>query len=453
MWSAAQALDVDQAAIDTTSNNIANENTPGYSREVPVLTEGPAFTEGNITYGTGVELQQVQSIRDQVLQIQIDEQNQQQSSAQAQSNALQQVQGLFSDPTQGIGADFTAFFNSISQLSTDPASIPDRQAVLTAAQNLASDFQQTESNLDAIQSGLNQTVGQNVSQINSLTAQIAQLNPQVGAMEKEGQDPGTLEDQENQLIQQLSQLTNVQEIQTESGLTLTTGNGTPLVIGGQSYALQTTTGPTGMLDVASAQGQDITSSISGGSLGGSIQVRDQDIPGILTQLDNLASQFAGSINAAQKAGYDLNGNAGQPLFSVTAGPGAASTLNVAITDPSQIAASSDGTAGSSGNIANLLAVQTTALPSGASPLDTYSSLVAQSGNLAAQATAEVSATTTTLNQLNNQLGAISGVSIDEETTNLMNYQRAYQAAARVISTVDDLTQSVLQMGASAPSAP
>ena len=110
MWSAAQALDVDQAAIDTTSNNIANENTPGYSREVPVLTEGPAFTEGNITYGTGVELQQVQSIRDQVLQIQIDEQNQQQSSAQAQSNALQQVQGLFSDPTQGIGADFTAFF-------------------------------------------------------------------------------------------------------------------------------------------------------------------------------------------------------------------------------------------------------------------------------------------------------------------------------------------------------
>jgi flagellar hook-associated protein 1 FlgK len=208
-----------------------------------------------------------------------------------------------------------------------------------------------------------------------------------------------------------------------------------------------------MLDVASAQGQDITSSISGGSLGGSIQVRDQDIPGILTQLDNLASQFAGSINAAQKAGYDLNGNAGQPLFSVTAGPGAASTLNVAITDPSQIAASSDGTAGSSGNIANLLAVQTTALPSGASPLDTYSSLVAQSGNLAAQATAEVSATTTTLNQLNNQLGAISGVSIDEETTNLMNYQRAYQAAARVISTVDDLTQSVLQMGASAPSAP
>ena len=106
-----------------------------------------------------------QSVRDQVLEIQIADQNQQQSSAQTQYNALQQVQGLFSNPTQGIGADFTNFFNSISALSTNPASVPDRQAVLTAAQNLAGDFNSTESNLDTIQSGLNQTVNWVVSQI------------------------------------------------------------------------------------------------------------------------------------------------------------------------------------------------------------------------------------------------------------------------------------------------
>lgn len=452
MWIAAQALDADQGALDVTSNNIANQNTPGYSREVAIFAEAAPTEENNVTYGNGVVLQQIQSITDQVLQIQIADQNQQQSSAQAQYNALQQVQTLFSNPTQGIGADFTAFFNSISQLSTDPASMPDRQAVLAAAQNLAGDFNSTEQNLDTIQSSLNQSVTQNVTQINTLTQQIAQLNVQVGQMQKLGQDPGSLGDQETQLIQQLSQLTNVNQIQTENGLTLTTGNGTPLVVGGQSFALQTTSGPNGMTDISS-QGQDITSSLQGGQLGGNLQIRDTAIPSMLSQLDNLASQFSASMNAAQASGYDLNGKAGQPLFSDTSGPGAASNLTVAITDPSLIAASSDGTSGSNGNVANLMAVQSQALPSGEDPLDTYSSLVSQTGNLTDQAQAEVTASTASLNQLNDQLGSVSGVNLDEETTNLMNYQRAYEAAARVVSTVDELTQSVLDMGSGVTAAP
>src|ERR1700689_4247000 len=286
MWIASEALGADQGALDATSNNIANQNTPGYSREIAVLTEAAPTVDGNVTYGNGVVL----------LQIQISDQNQQQGSAQAQYNALQQVQGLFSDPTTGIGADTTTFFNSISQLSTSPASIPDRQAVLTAAQTVASDFNSTEQSLDSIQSGLNQSVTQTVTQINTLTQQIAQLNVQVGQLQQLGQDPGTLGDQETQLIQQLSQLTTVNQIQTENGLTLTTGNGTPLVVGGQSFALQTTNGPAGMTDISS-QGQDVTSSIQGGQLGGTLQVRDTVIPGLLNQIDTLASQFSSSINA------------------------------------------------------------------------------------------------------------------------------------------------------------
>lgn len=452
MWIAAQALDADQGALDVTSNNIANQNTPGYSREVAILNEQAPTEEGNISYGNGVTLQQVQSITDQILQIQIADQTQQQSSAQTQYSALQQVEQPFSNSTQGIGADITAFFNSISQLSTDPTSIPDRQAVLSAAQTLAGDFNSTEQSLDTVQSGLNQSVVQNVTQINTLTQQIAQLNVQVGQMQREGQNPGTLGDQENQLIQQLSQLTNVNEVQTENGLTLTTGTGTPLVVGGQSFALQTTAGPNGMTDIYS-QGQDITSTLQGGSLGGNIHVRDTVIPGLLSQLDNLASQFATSMNAAQASGYDLNGNTGQPLFSDTTGAGAASNLKVAITDPSLIAASSDGTSGSNGNVANLLAVQTEALPSGDTPLNTYANLVSQTGNLTAQAQAEVTASTSSLTQLNNQLGSVSGVNLDEETTNLLNYQRSYEAAARIVSTVDALTQSLLDMGSGVTAAP
>jgi flagellar hook-associated protein 1 FlgK len=446
MWIATGALDVAQGALNATTNNIANASTPGYSREVVDLAQQNPTVEGNLTFGNGVLLQRIQSVRDQILSMQIAQQTAQQSGSQTQLNALQQVQGLFSNPTQGIGANLSAFFNSISQLSTDPTNQAQRQAVMTAAQNLVSSFNQSAQSLGTIQASLNQSVPQTVDQINGLTKQIAQINAKIGQMQQLGQDPGGLLDQENQLINQLSQLTTVSETQTQQGLTLTTGNGTALVVGNQSFDLQIGNGPNGMVDVF-AQGQDVTSSLTGGSLGGTLQVRDQDIPNVLNQLNTLASQFADAFNAAQAAGFDLNGNTGQPLFSYSAG-GAASSISLATTDPNAIAASSDGTQGSNGNIANLMAVETNALPSGTNPIDSYANLVSFSGNLAQQAQTGVTASTATLNRLNDQLGSLSGVSINEETANMLTYQNAFQAAARVVNTVNQLTQVVLNMGTS-----
>ncbi len=132
LWIAEQALQANQGALDVTTNNIANASTPGYSREVADLTEYTPQEEGGISYGTGVELQQIQSIRDQVLSLQIAQETAQQNSSQTQSNALQQVQGQFSSSTVGIGADLSTFFSSLGELSTSPDSIPDRQAVLNA---------------------------------------------------------------------------------------------------------------------------------------------------------------------------------------------------------------------------------------------------------------------------------------------------------------------------------
>ena len=447
LWIAAGALDVDQGALDATTNNIANANTPGYSREVVDLSESAPVEVGQLTFGTGVNLDQIRSVRDQVLSLQIAEQMTQQNGAQTQLNSLSQVQALFADPNQGIGADLTAFFNSISQLSTDPTNGSQRSAVITAAQNLATSFNHTATSLTTNQQSLNQSVSSTVDQINSLTKQIAQINAQVGQLQQLGKDPGALEDQENQLINQLSQLTNVSETQTQQGLTLTTGNGTPLVVANHSYALQVATGANGMQDVF-ANGQDITSTIQGGSLGGAIQVRDQDIPGLMNQLNTLASQFADAMNNAQAQGYDLNGNKGQALFTYSAAA-PASSLAMATTDPDAIAASSDGTPGSNGNIANLMAVETQPLPSGLNPTDSYASIVAQAGNLAAQAQADVTSSSTSLNQLNDQLGAISGVSINEETANMLNYQNAFAAAARVVNTVNQLSQVVINLGTGA----
>jgi len=447
LWIAAHALDVDQGALNVTSNNIANASTPGYSREVVNLTEQTPIQSGNLTFGTGVDLKNVQSVRDQILTILIAQQSTQQSGAQTQLNAMQQVQGLFSDPTSGIGASLTAFFNSINQLSTNPTDTAQRQAVITAAQNLVGSFNQTAQTLSQVQSSLNQSVANSVDQINSLTKQIAKLNAKVGQMQQLGEDPGSFLDQENQLINQLSQLTNITEIKTEHGLTLTTGDGTALVVGNQSFDLSVGNGANGMQDVF-AQGQDITSTIHGGSLGGTIQVRDTNIPAILSQLNTLAGDFATSFNAAQAMGFDLNGNQGQPLFTFSAGTEAAS-ISLATTDPDAIAASSDGAPGSNGNIVNLLAVQSQPLASGQTPTDTYANIVSTAGNMASQAQADLTASTASLNQLNDRLGSISGVSINEETANLLVYQNAFTAAARVFTTIDQLTQTLLTMGSGA----
>ena len=445
MLIAANALLVQQGALDATSNNIANSNTPGYSREIPILTEAAPVVESNVTYGQGVTLQQIASVRDTLLQLRLYDETQQQNNADTQVNYLQQVENLFSNTDQGIGTDITAFFNSLNQLSTDPGSVSQRQSVLAAANNLANDFHGTVSQLTGIQQNLNQNVVQNVNQINILTGEIAKLNAQVADMHSMGQDGGSVEDQRDQLITQLSALTDVSAIQTAQGLTLTTGNGTPLVVGNQSFALQASLDSTGAEQVYS-QGQNFTTSIQGGQLGGLLTVRDQFLPKVFDSLNSLASGLAANFNAAHAQGYDLSGNPGQAFFSDTTGSSAAADFSVAITDPSLIAASSDGSSGSNGNIALLEAVQNQQLPSGQKPLDSYSGIVFSVGSATAQAQSASQASALAVQQVTNQIASVSGVSLDEETTNLIRYQHAFQAAARVITTVDELTQTVLSMG-------
>jgi flagellar hook-associated protein 1 FlgK len=291
-------------------------------------------------------------------------------------------------------------------------------------------------------------VTQTVSQINSLTSQIAQLNGQLSKLTTAGQDGGTVEDQRDELVQQLSALTGIAVTQSSGGETITTGNGSPLVMGDQSFTLQTTTGSDGMQHVLDSNGTDITSSIQGGTLGGAIQAGNT-LGGFLTQLNTLASQFATAFNSAQAKGYDSNGAAGQDFFSLPANADdAAAGISVAISNPSLVAVSSDGSAGSNGNIANLSAALTNTLPSGQTAADGYSNLVFQVGNAASTANDQSTAIGLNLQQLTTLQGSVSAVDTNEEATNLLRYQTAYEAAARIVSTVQQLNTIALNMGTS-----
>lgn len=445
-----QALETSEAALNATSNNISNANTAGYTREVAQFGENEENVDGNTVTGGGVTLEGIESVRAELLNLQIQQQNAQQGSANTQSSMFQQLQNYFSSNGEDLATTLSAFSSSLAQLSANPSSAPVQQSVLAAAQNLAGSFNSTANGLTGAQIQADQQVTQTVAQINSLTQQIAQLNSQLTPSVMATQNGGEIEDQRDQLVQQLSTLTGISVTQSSSGEVITTGNGTPLVMGGQSYSLQTATGTNGFQQVEDSNGNNITSSIQGGQLGGAIQMRDQTIPGYLNSLNALASQFATAVNAAQAKGFDSNGNAGQPFFSIPANPsyGAAAGIAVALTSASQIAASSDGTAGSNGNVANLSAALTTALPSGQTPASAYSSIVFQVGSDASNASAQSTAIGQSLLQLTNQQSSVSGVSIDEETANLIRYQTAYEAAARIVSTIQALSTVTLDMGSS-----
>ena len=447
---AMQSLNAATAELQLTNSNIANANTAGYTRKVAILQEATPSNQGDLSAGNGVVLEGYQSIRNELVQGQIQQETQAQSGANAQLASLQQIQPAFTTSTQDIGTQMSALFASISSLSTSPTDSSAREGVLTAGANLATAFNTTSNTLTSQQTGLNTQVAQNVGQINQLTKQIAALNPQIEALQATGQDGGTLQDQQNQLVLQLSALTNIAVTQNGTGVTLTTGNGTALVIGSQSFALQTSSGSNGMTQVLDQNGTNITGTITSGALGGTIQTRDHTLSSLLNQLDSLASQVATAFNAAQSSGTDLNGKAGKSFFTPpTTTAGYAGSMKMAISDPAAIAASSDGSAGSNGNLATFSAVQTAALSSGMTPTDAYANLVYQVGSLTSNANAESTATTASLLQLNNQLSSTSGVSIDEESANLITYQQAYEAAARVVSTIQQLFSVTLSMGTAA----
>jgi flagellar hook-associated protein 1 FlgK len=544
---AVRSLYAQEGALDTTANNISNANTPGYSRETPILTEAPPLDTGQISIGNGVEFDGVKSVRDNILELRIDQETQQQNQLQSYVNSMNQVQSLFNE-TQGAGLSNAVnnFFNSFQQLADNPTDIPTRQGVISAGQDLAAAFQQTGQQLSTIQQGIDQQVGQTVDEINSDTTQLATLNEQISCHQNNSEQAGMLQDQQYSLLNNLSQLVDVAVTQTNNGgLTVTTTNGVPLVAGGQGFALSTeTNSSTGFQDIFS-QGSDVTCSFTGGQLAGLLEARDQAIPSIATNLDNLAAGIIGAVNAQSLKGYDLSGAQGVDFFQPVVQPspgsnaGAAAHMAVAITDPSLVAASSSligygttglsltagttitagdtltisqngnthttantlttvgalisdintwgrqygisaylvggnlqiqgnpaggtmtvtpggnfttdvgaltpGTQGDNANALALANIQNDPMINGETPTDFYSGLVSTVGNDVESATDEQESVGLVLTQLKNQRSDTSGVSLDEEAANLIQYQRAYEAAAEVVAAINDLSNDVIQM--------
>ncbi len=264
---ALSGLLAEQGALNITTNNVANANTPGFSRQRPVLIEGDPVAQNSLTFGSGVVLNRVQSLGDPILELRLNEETQQHSQLDTMVSALQQVEVMFGGSGADLGAQISNFFSSLQQLSTNPASLSARQGVLTAGGNLATSFRTTVNHLQSQRSNLDLSVGQTVDQINVLTRQIATLNRQISGIENLHQDAGTFIDQRTTLIRQLSELVDVSVVKSDNSLTITTSSGDALVANERSFDLTSQRDPSGVQHIFS-QGSDITDKVTGGSLAG-----------------------------------------------------------------------------------------------------------------------------------------------------------------------------------------
>jgi flagellar hook-associated protein 1 FlgK len=449
------ALDANQNALNITSNNVANASNQTYTREVPNWVENQPAYINNLEVGTGASVTGGVSQRDRVLNQRLDQQQQLGSSSTALLGALTTLQGIFApasgtSTTGDIGTDITNFFDSYTQLESSPASNALRQQVLSSATTLASAISGAATSLNAQQASIDQSTLTVVQQVNALTTSLAKVNQQIQSTSP-NQDAGILEDQRQSDLSQLSQLIGINQVTTEgNGLSVTTTSGQLLVSEGQSIPL--TTGYVNGVTHFFAGTTDITASVAtgGGQLGGLVTARDQSIPTTLASLDQLAYSISTQVNTVNNAVTDLdgdNGNAGNIFNAPTQVAGSAAALTVTLTDPNKIAAAGLGLGtGDDSNAVTAASLATQTFVGGLTPSDFYSNLVSTLGASVSQTTTDNTALTASVTQLQTQVNSLSGVSLNDEASNLEQFQRSYQAASQVFSILNTLMASALNLG-------
>jgi flagellar hook-associated protein 1 FlgK len=459
-WNVATgALAADQSAISVVADNIANANTPGYTTESVQWGSRDSVTVNGQSLGSGVMFQGAASQRDRLLNQRIDQQTGDHSDAAERLAALNDLQSLFSGALTATGAgtssgvadigqQMTTFFQSFSSLAGDPSNASLRTGVLSAARSLAAAFNQVSNGLQQQQSALDATIASAAGQVNSLTSDIASLNAKISAISPTG-DAGTLEDQRQYDLQQLSQLIGIHQITNENNsLTLTTASGAVLVSGNKSVDLETQ-GLGGVTHLLLG-GADQTSALSngGGQIGGALEARDSDIPSVLATIDQLAWSVGNAVNAQQASGIDANGSSGAPIFGLGgSATGAANAISVVLTDPNGVAASVFGAGAQDGsNATAIAALASAAIVGGQPPSVSYAALVGGIGAKVSEATIAEASQSASLTQLQSQQSALSSVNMNDQAALLQTYEQSYQAAAKVFTILNSVITSAINLG-------
>ncbi|HEX5224635.1 MAG TPA: flagellar hook-associated protein FlgK [Solirubrobacteraceae bacterium] len=422
LQTALSGLLAEQTAMDVTANNIANANTEGYSRESAVLQTSPTLeipaisttTGEGARLGTGVNVQTITRIRNIYLDSQYRTQNSALSSSSTQAEQLLQTQSAFNEPSSaGLANQLSAFWSAWNSLANAPTSEAAREGVVAAGEQLARSLNTLSGQIETISTQTTQQYEARAGvggEVEGIAKQIAQLNGQIKLSEQAGQPPNEMLDRRDLLLDKLSAFANVSVAQQPDGTdTITFGDAAkPLVEGTTVNWPQT---------ITAAAGGQLGALLSLSGPGGKLASYREG-------LDAVAASLAESVNALHTS---------TPFF---AGETAA-TIKVAVTG-AQVQTSSTGTPGG-----NDVALAIAALRGGATD-QSYGALVERVGSDVKGAEEETTNLKTTLTAIGNQRQSVSGVSLDEEMTNMIAFQRGYQASARTMSALDSMLETLIE---------
>jgi flagellar hook-associated protein 1 len=347
--------------------------------------------------------------------------------------------------TTGISGSLDSFFNSFSALSVNPNDPVARQNVLTQAQTLATSFNQAATGLNTASSNIEQETTDSVASINQIAADLAKINASAGS--SAGTSDAGLDAQKYADLENLSEIANFTTVTTSNGeINVYLGGQTPLVMGNQ--ALNVSAGfSTGQTVLQDSQGNDITSQITGGQLGAMVQENNVTVPGYLNSLNALAQTFADSVNSTLSQGVDQNGNSPTTnLFTYDTSADAAFTLGVTPGfTGSELAAASSASPGGNGNALAVANLSTVADDNGFSFTQAFGNLGQTVGTDISNATNNQTEQQNLVTQAQAQRAAVSGVNLDSEAAQLLQFQESYSAVAKVVTTLNSLTDALMNM--------
>jgi len=496
-------LQAAQNGINVTGQNITNINTPGYSRQRANLSTGYAVQIDKLQFGLGVNVTQIQSIKDRFLEMQLTQTITRYSGTQARYEGVENISALFLENGEsGLNTELQKFFQSFQELAARPENDAVRTNVVTRAQILISGMQSRYRQIEDRKSEANRSVASIVGEVNALAEQIARLNNEIATEIPKGSN-NNARDQRQALVDQIAELVGVQVYEDGQGrLTITIENGMPLVSGDRSMKM--------LADELDANGNynveieigsngekiDITSAVKNGKMGGLLDLRDNILPGYLEQLDQLAAAVVYQVNQIHRDGAGLDDPTtagGRDFFVAKDGANDGWGLPVGVgygnnykgmvlrmgldenivKDPRLIASGDPtsvddfgGTLAGPGN--NEIALRLAELQNAENTVDAmnvgytldtvtgkytvgnsgpFSTFISSISNKIGNQGQSLRVNATTDEDikvaLETQRDRLSGVDMDEEATNLIVYQRSYQACSRFISVINQLTDQLI----------
>lgn len=454
-----------QTALQTTGHNIANKSTEGYSRQRVELQTAEPTGLGNHRIGNGSKTAAVTRTTNPYLEKQIGKEMSNLGYLDGKSDAMNRVEQVYNEQTnKGLNTFITDFFNSYRELSNNPESLATRTQVKETAQALTQDFKRVNTQLTEIRRDIDQQITTNVNEVNQLAGEIAQLNGKIQLVQNEGGPANDERDRRDLLIKKLGEKINIRWAEGNDGaVTITAGQSAIIVAGQDAKTLSVRATPAtetkgeGNVDIFYQSAKDgqltnVSGQITGGSVGGLLEVRDKTIGGLLDSVDKMAFSIANDVNAIHSRGFDAYNRTGHGFFEVPQdlkGYSASMELTAHVSrDPMKIAAAGGPNAPGDNRIANAIAQLQfeNTMPNETSTLDEfYNSMVGEVGIQSRKIQTTQESQKGIVGQLKNIRESVSGVSLDEETTKLIEYQKAFDASARLIRTADEMFDTVLNL--------